>query len=68
MGFIIDFSQFRVAIGTKCGTLTRCINVTYVVGHEQVVFFSVYRVYSVNTDNILMWIVKCSILYKEDGL
>jgi hypothetical protein len=38
MGFIIELTQFRVAIATKCGALTRYINVTYVVGHEQAVF------------------------------
>jgi hypothetical protein len=31
-------------------------------------FVSVYHIYSVITDNILMWICKCNILYEGNGL
>jgi hypothetical protein len=55
-----EFSEsvlFHVTIATNCRALTRYINVSYQVGHERegTFYVSMYRVYSVNTDNILTY-------------
>jgi hypothetical protein len=32
--FAVHFTQFHVTIATNCRSLTRCMNVSYVVGHD----------------------------------
>jgi hypothetical protein len=53
--FIYVIKQFQVTIGINCWALTRDMNVSYVVGHEQS-FVTVCHVYSVSIDNILGWV------------
>jgi hypothetical protein len=51
-----------VTIVTNCGPLTRCMDVSCILSYEGAdVFISVYRVYSMSTDNTLMWL--CDVLY-----
>jgi hypothetical protein len=55
--FVIVIAHFQVIIATNCPALTHCMIVSYVVCHKQrSSSISVYRVHSVSTDNILMWI------------
>jgi hypothetical protein len=57
MRFIIAITQFQATVARTCRMLTRCMNVSYVVGHERVSsLVLVYRVSCVNTDNLLLWI------------
>jgi hypothetical protein len=47
-----EIMKYRVTIATDCRRLTRCMNISYVVSHEQARRFClVYCVYSVIIDN-----------------
>jgi hypothetical protein len=52
-----------VTIATDCGPLTRCMDVSCMLGYEGAdVFISVYRVYSLSTNNtLMMWL--CDVFY-----
>jgi hypothetical protein len=54
--FIIVNTQFQNTLVTKCRASTRCMNVSYVMGHERArsLFVSQRLVSSVSTGNILM--------------
>jgi hypothetical protein len=68
--FMTAIIKFQVSIARNCWELKRCMNVSYVVGHEWIKesFVSVHHVYSMSTYNILIWYLKYSMLYKHDGL
>jgi hypothetical protein len=67
-----EITQFRVTTANNFPALTRCMNGIYAVHEEQArslflvyqratSLFLVYRVYSVNGENIFMWI--CEVQY-----
>jgi hypothetical protein len=57
------------AIWCYHGNELSSMNISYLIVHGQAsIIFSVYRVYSVSTENIYMRIFECSMLYKRDGL
>jgi hypothetical protein len=50
--------QFQVTKATSCRVFIGCMDISHTVGKERVKIslVSVYRVYSVSTNNILVWI------------
>jgi hypothetical protein len=50
-----EVMHIHVTTATNCRALTRCMNVSYLVGPRTSEQSSVYRVYSLSTD-IMMWI------------
>jgi hypothetical protein len=56
--FIVVIAQFRVTITTNSRALTCCMNVSYVrrSRKSEQSFVSVHHIYSLCTDNILMWV------------
>jgi hypothetical protein len=68
MRFIIVITQFRVTIATNRWELTLRMNLSYVVGYWQNRLLWVYRVYSVSTDVMFMWICEFNILSRIWGV
>jgi hypothetical protein len=58
MRIIIIITKYQVTIATNCGVLASLHERKSVVSYRttQVSFVSMYRVYSVSSDNILIWI------------
>jgi hypothetical protein len=58
MKFTIIITQFQAIITTNCRVSTRSRDASRVVGHNRanIVFVSVYRVYSVSTDDVSVWL------------
>jgi hypothetical protein len=70
MRHVTKITLFRVTIATNCRALTRCMNVNYIVGHEQarsLLFRCILHVLWVVTISCSQY-VKSSIVYMGECL
>jgi hypothetical protein len=58
MKFTIIVTKFQAIITTNCRLSTRSMGASHVVGHNRanIVFVSVYHIYSVSTDGVSVWL------------
>jgi hypothetical protein len=68
--FIVVITRFKVSTVTYCPVLTRCVIISYIVGHERASSLLFQCIVSILWILTILWCrhVKCSILEKEGSL